>query len=146
MDLQAEYNDFLTGLGDAGSAFYKFFDLFRISLGDAPEEGITRGIHYGKSGYWYDLTDEQLRGLKTYMKAQKSWVRKQQKNADKAECRRRMWFWVQKLIEFGAFDRSTRRDIMYWMDTCIERTFEGCEVRLFSRDGEPAFARKMDDK
>lgn len=146
MDLQAEFDDFIGGLGDHGTAFYKFFDLFRISLGDAPEEGITRGLHYGKQSSDSSLSDEQLKALKTYMKAQKSWVRKQQKAADKAECRRRMWFWVQKLIELGAFDRATRRDITYWMDTAIERTFEGCEVRLFSMNGEPAFARKMDEK
>lgn len=32
------------------------------------------------------------------------------------ECRRRMWFFVQKLIEFGAFCRADRRDIINWMD------------------------------
>lgn len=146
MDLQAEYDDFLTGLGDHGAAFYKFFDLFKISLGDAPEEGITRGLHYGKQASDSSLSDEQLRALKTFMKSQKTWVRKQQKGADKAECRRRMWFWVQKLIELGAFDRPTRRDITFWMDTCIERTLEGCEIRVMSINGEPAFARKMDEK
>ena len=145
MDFQAEYDDFLNGLGDHGAAFYKFFDLFKISLGDAPEEGIQRGLHYAKQSSDSSLSDEQLRAMKTYLKAQKSWIRKQQKAADKAECRRRMWFWTQKLIEFSAFDRPTRRDICYWMDTATERSFEGCEFRVYSEDAKAAFVRVFDE-
>ena len=146
MDFQAEFDDFIQSLGDHGAAFYKFFDLFKISLGDSPEDGIHRGIHYGKQASDSSLSDEQLKAMKTYLKAQKSWIRKQQKAADKPECRRRMWFWCQKLIEFGAFDRSTRRDICYWMDTATERSFEGCEFRIFSENAKETFVRYFDEK
>lgn len=142
MDLEAEYKDFLEGLGDHGSAFYKFFDLFKINLGESVEDGMTRGLHYGKQASDSSLSDEQLRALKSYLKLQRSWIRKEKLNASKAECRRRMWFWTQKLMELGAFDRPTRRDIMYWMDVCIERSFEGCELRILSQSGEPTFVRK----
>jgi hypothetical protein len=50
------------------------------------------------------------------LKAQKSWIRKEKTNVSRKECRRRMWFFVQKLIEFGAFCRADRRDIITWMD------------------------------
>lgn len=146
MDFQAEFDDFIQSLGDHGAAFYKFFDLFKVSLGDSPEEGIHRGLHYAKHSTDTMLSDEQLKALKTYLKAQKSWIRKHQKSADKAECRRRLWFWCQKLIEFGAFDRSTRRDICYWMDTAIERSFEGCEFRIYSDAGKESFIRFFDEK
>lgn len=136
MDLDAEYKDFFEGLGDHGTAFFKFFDLFRINLGDAKEEGMSRGLHFGKQASDSSLSDEQLRALKSYQKAQRSWARKEQKNANRAECRRRMWFWCQKLIEIGAFDRSTRREIVLWMDFAMERTMEGCEVRIESAEGK----------
>jgi hypothetical protein len=149
MDLQAEYDDFINSLGDHGAATFKFFELFRICLGDDPrppkgESGQTRGLHYGKQASDASLSDEELKSLKTFLKTQRSWLRKEQKNADKGECRRRMWFWVQKLIEFGAFDRPTRRDITYWMDVSIERTFEGCEMRILSVGGHPAFTRSSE--
>jgi hypothetical protein len=68
MDLQAEYDDFLNGLGDHGAAFFKFFELFKINLGDSPEDGMTKGLHYGKQSSDSSLSDEQLRSLKTYLK------------------------------------------------------------------------------
>jgi hypothetical protein len=136
MDLDAEYKDFFQGLGDHGTAFYKFFELFHINLGDNKEEGMVRGLHYGKQASDCSLSDEQLRALKTYQKAQRTWIRKEQKNADRAECRRRLWFWCQKLLEIGAFDRPTRRDIMYWMDFAMERSMEGVELRIESYQGK----------
>lgn len=141
MDLDAEYKDFFEGLGDSGTAFYKFFDLFRIYLGDAKEEGMSKGIHYGKQASDVSLSDEHLRALKSYQKSQRSWARKEQKNIDPAECRRRMWFWCQKLIEFGAFDRQIRRDIVLWMDFAMERTMEGHEIRIESAKGQFVVAR-----
>lgn len=141
MDLQAEYDDFLNGLGDHGAAFFKFFELFKINLGDAPEEGMTKGLHYAKQATDSSLTEDELRALKTYLKSQRSWIRKHKKEAEKAECRRRMWFWTQKLIELGAFDRPTRRDITYWMDVCMERSYEGCDIRILNQGGAAAYVR-----
>lgn len=146
MDFQVEYNEFLNGLGDHGAAFYKFFELFKINLGDSPEEGMSRGLHYGKQASDSSISDENLKALKAYLKAQKSWLRKQEKNADKTECRRRIWFWVQKLIELGAFDRPTRRDITYWMDVCMERTYEGCDIRILNQAGVPGYIRKGEEE
>lgn len=146
MDFQVEYTEFLNGLGDHGAAFYKFFELFKVNLGDSPEDGMTKGLHYGKQASDSSLPEDQLRALKSFLKAQKSWLRKQEKNADKVECRRRMWFWTQKLIELGAFDRQTRRDITYWMDVCMERSYEGCDIRILNQGGVPGFIRKEDDR
>ena len=138
MNLEAEYKDFFEGLGDAGTYTYKFFDLFRVNLGNGDGENgdssskgrahsttsssgvggekLVKGLHWGKEASDDKLTDEQLRELKTYLKAQKSWIRKEKTQISRKECRRRMWFFVQKLLEYGAFTRPERRDIISWMD------------------------------
>ena len=119
MNLDAEYKDFFENLGDAGTYTYKFFDLFRVNLGNGEGENgekLVKGLHWGKEASDDALTDEQLRELKTYLKVQKSWIRKEKTSINKKECRRRMWFLTQKLIEYGAFCRADRRDIINWMD------------------------------
>jgi hypothetical protein len=119
MDLQAEYKDFFEGLGDAGTYAYKFFDLFRVNLGSGEDNDgnkLVKGIHWSKDTSEEDLTDEQLKELKTYLKQVKSWIRKEQKAVKQTECRRKMWFFLQKLLEYGAFTRGERREMILWMD------------------------------
>jgi hypothetical protein len=118
MNLEAEYKDFFEGLGEAGTFTYKFFDLFRVNLGNGEVNGekLVKGIHWGKQASDDELTDDQLKELKAYLKTQKSWIRKEMGNIKHTECRKRMWFFVQKLIEYGAFCRADRRDIITWMD------------------------------
>jgi hypothetical protein len=128
MDYQTEYDDMFATLGDHGAAFFKFFDLFRVCLGDG--EGLTKGLHYGKDCSDTKLSDEVLRELKSFLKTQRTWLRKAPEKATPNETRRRMWFWTQKLIEIGAFDRSIRRDIVTWMDICIERSMEDCDFKI----------------
>jgi hypothetical protein len=119
MDLQAEYKDFFEGLGPVGTYTYKFFDLFRVNLGEGVDEKgnkLVKGLHWSKDASEEDLSDEQLKELKTYLKQQKSWIRKEQTNIKASECRKRMWFFMQKLLEFGAFTRGERREMILWMD------------------------------
>lgn len=119
MNFQEEYKDFFETLGDCGTYTYKFFDLFKVNLGNGEDEkgnALVKGLHWGKDCSDEELTDEQLKELKTYLKQAKSWIRKEQKAVKQTECRRRMWFFVQKLIEFGAFTRGERREIITWMD------------------------------
>lgn len=119
MDLQAEYKDFFEGLGEVGTFTYKFFDLFRVNLGNGEDEQgnkLVKGLHWSKDTSDETLTDEQLKELKSYLKQQKSWIRKEQTRISASECRRRMWFFVQKLLEMGAFTRGERREIILWMD------------------------------
>ncbi len=83
MNLEAEYKDFFEGLGDAGTFTYKFFDLFRVNLGNGEVNGekLIKGIHWGKQASDDELTDDQLKELKTYLKVQKSWIRKETQEA-----------------------------------------------------------------
>ena len=119
MDFQAEYKDFFEGLGVTATYTYKFFDLFRVNLGNGEDEKgnkLVKGLHWSKDCSEEGLSDEQLRELKSYLKQQKTWLRKEQTQIKASECRRRMWFFVQKLLEFGAFTRGERREIILWMD------------------------------
>lgn len=118
MDFEAEYQDFFPNLGREATCAYKFFDLFKINLGTGKDEKgnvMEKGLHWGKSCHDDELSDEELRALKTYIKDAKSWLRKEQKAASINQMRKRMWFLVQKLIEFGAFTRGDRNQIIQWM-------------------------------
>jgi hypothetical protein len=119
MDLQAEYKDFFEGLGDVGTYTYKFFDLFKVNLGNGEDDKgnkLVKGLHWSKDCSDEELSDEQLKELKTYLKQVKSWIRKEQKQIKASECRRKMWFFLQKLLEYGAFTRGERREMILWMD------------------------------
>ena len=119
MNLDAEYKDFFEGLGDAATYTYKFFDLFKVNLGNGEDDKgnkLLKGLHWGKDASDDGITDEQLKELKTYLKQVKSWLRKEQKRVKASDCRRKMWFFVQKLLEFGAFSRSERIEMILWMD------------------------------
>ena len=139
-DILEEYEDYFTNLKDHGMAFAKFFELFQVNLGDSPDGTMTKGLHWGKQGASDEKqSDETLRALKAYHKAMRSWIKKEKGSATPAETRRRMWFWVQKLREFGCFEPRIIREITYWMDVCIERTLEGCEMRIESVNGKPSY-------
>ena len=119
MDLQGEYKEFFEELGQAATYTYKFFELFKVNLGNGEDnEGnkLVKGIHWSKDCSDEELSDEQLRELKSYLKQGKSWLRKEKKAVKASECRRRMWFFLQKLLEFGAFTRGERREMILWMD------------------------------
>jgi hypothetical protein len=119
MDLQAEYKEFFDELGQAATYTYKFFELFKVNLGNGEDNDgnkLVKGLHWSKDCSDEELTDEQLRELKSYLKQVKTWIRKEKKQAKASECRRRMWFFLQKLLEFGAFTRGERREMIVWMD------------------------------
>ena len=68
LSIQEEYESLFETLGDAGSAFFKFFDLFRVNLGDS--DGISKGVHYGKDCSCFRATDDQLKLIySTYLRS-----------------------------------------------------------------------------
>lgn len=123
------------------AATYKFFELFKLFLGDSEEDNQTRGLH------WCDatdarLSDDALRALKSLLKSNRQALRKG--SPSPADCRSRAWFWMQKLFELKAFDRYVRREILHWFDITMERTLEGCEMRIESVRGAPGFLTVLD--
>lgn len=125
LTLLEEYDAIFEELGDHGAAFWKFFDLFRIVLEDSAE---AKGISYAKDAFWTFASEEQLRDLRSFLKEQRKWIKKEGKLASPLECRRRMWFWCSRLKEWGIFDMKTRHEINYWMDTCDERIIEHLRI------------------
>ena len=139
-----EYDAIFEELGDAGAAFWKFFDCFRIFLGDSESDGMVKGIYYNKDASWTFATDDQLKQLKNYWKEQRKWIKKEGKSgASPLECRRRMWFWASRLKEWNIFDLRIRRDINYWMDFAMERSMEGSMVRVEYLNGQPVIAKSL---
>lgn len=143
LDLAGEYKDLQSELGDTAGAAYKFFSLFKVVLEESKDS--EPGLHW-LAGFdkqvWDELEDDDLRDLRRYLKETKAFLREKNKNVDPAECRRKMWFWVQKLMELAAFERSVRREIILWMDICDQRTFEGCKYRIDYEGGKPSVYTK----
>jgi hypothetical protein len=125
-----EYDAIYEELGDHGAGFWKFFDCFRIVTESSENE--IKGIYYVKDAHWTHASDEHLKQLKSYWREQRKWIKKEGKGASPHECRRRMWFFSSKLNEWGIFDARTRHFILYWMDTCEERTLEPAKPRATS--------------
>ena len=121
-----EYDAIFEELGDHGAGFWKFFDCFRIVVETGDE---VKGVYYLKDAHWPHASEEQLKQLKAYWKEQRKWIKKEGKDASPHECRRRMWFWCSRLNEWGIFDARMRHLILYWMDTCEERTLEPARPR-----------------
>lgn len=119
LSMSEEYDAMFEELGDVGAAFWKFFDMFRII--QEKEEDVDRGVHFGKIGTWIFGTDEQLKELKAYWKDQRKWIKKEGKGASALECRRRMWFWMSRIVEWNQFNPSIRKEVYWWFDTCEER-------------------------
>ena len=130
LTISEEYEAIYDELGDHGAGFYKFFDSFRVITENTENE--IKGIYYVKDAHWTHASDEQLKQLKSYLKEQRKWIKKEGKGASPHECRRRMWFWSSKLNEWGIFDTRMRHLILYWMDTCEERTLEPAKQRASS--------------
>jgi hypothetical protein len=55
------------------------------------------------------------------LKEQKEWIREQGKNVNPKEAVRRMWWVVEKMIEFGIFSSSEQKTVMIWLDICLDR-------------------------
>jgi hypothetical protein len=117
MDIGEEYKDMALNIPNHIAATYKFFQLFHICLTTTNQE-FPKGIHWSTDAHDDELPDELLISLRDFLKQTRSLLKSQPDDMTPAKCKRRMWFWVQKLLEAGAFDRSVRREIILWMDVC----------------------------
>lgn len=119
-----EYREGLESLGDAGMAFYKFFQSFTV------KDSVVR---YGKRMVDISVSEETARDVKEYIREQKQWILEVKKNADRKELRRRMWWLCQKFLDAGVFSATEQHIISCWLDTCLDRTMEG--LQLFITQG-----------
>jgi hypothetical protein len=121
MSLQEEYDDFFGGLGAIGTAYYKFITMFRVEVDDA---SASATINFGKSAIDEELNIEVGKRLRIWLKEQKRWINTEKKAVPATLCKRRMWFFVSKLLEEGIFSGSQQSRIIVWMDICCDRMGE----------------------
>ena len=111
--MEEEYNEGLRALGEAGMLYYKCLSLFRVRTKDL-------SIRFG-----HNIVDEEdlrlaeLQTFKTYLDEQKQWIREIGRKADPKELKRRMWWLLQKMFEFGFFTASDQATIVSW---CLATT------------------------
>ena len=112
MDFLAEYDEKET-IPQKTAVAYKFLSLFKVILADSDKE--KRGLYWSSMSLDPNLSDEVLYAIKAYLKVKKNELRK----ADpKSKPGKMLWFFYQKLLEVGAFDSYTRRDILAYMELC----------------------------
>lgn len=112
-----EYREGLEALGEAGMVFYKFLSLFRVRI-----KGDELSIRFGQNCLdEEDLKLEELSLFKNYIQEQRDWIKEIGKKADPRELQRRMWWVVEKMIEFGFFTSSDQKTVMIWLDICLDR-------------------------
>lgn len=115
-ELSAEYAEGYEALGHHGLVFYKFFSMISVKIRE--EEAVLKfGPNLTCS--YPNLANAEL--LRAYIKEQKEWIREQGKDAPRHELIRRMWWLLQKMIDFGMWSIQDQKYIVYWYDTCTEQ-------------------------
>ena len=110
MDFLAEYDE-MTTIPPKSAVSYKFLSLFRVVLKDGEE---PKGLYWSTDAHDTKLSDDALNAIRAYLKTKKADLRK---GAEK-EYARILWFFYQKLLEIGAFDRTIRAEIRSYLDLC----------------------------
>ena len=116
-ELHAEYEEGLESLGHVGTVFYKFYGMFSAKSNDSI-------VKFGRRSVATDVPADVVRKLREYIKEQREWILEQAHDVHPAEARRRMWWIVEKIIEYDIFTSSEQKTIMIWLDICLEQTKE----------------------
>jgi hypothetical protein len=117
--IHQEYEEGFDTLGDIGTVFYKFFSLFSARLfADRVE------VRFGPNISDEELSRDVVQKFREYLKEQKEWIREQGRKVNKKQAIHRMWWVVEKMIEFGIFSSSEQKTVMIWLDICLDRVTE----------------------
>lgn len=115
-DLHAEYEEGMDSLGHVGTIFYKFYGLFSAKFNG--DEGVVK---FARRTVETGIPADVVRKLREYIKEQREWILEQAHDVSPAEARRRMWWIVEKIIEYDIFTSSEQKTIMIWLDICLEQ-------------------------
>ena len=115
-ELSQEYAEGYEALGHRGLVFYKFMSMVSVKIRE--EEAL---IKFGPllTCSYSDLANAEL--LRSSLKEQKEWIREKGRSAPIQELTRRMWWLMQKMIDFGIWTIHDQKYIVYWYDTCTEQ-------------------------
>ena len=117
--IQEEYETGIETLGFPGMVYYKFLSMFsvKVSKDDSPST-VSFGTLVPAT-----LDNETASTLRSYIKQQKEWLRNE-KQTNKAEMRRRIWWVVQKILDYKVFAEKGQCYIMFWLDKCDDQLLE----------------------
>lgn len=115
-DLAQEYAEGYEALGHNGLVFYKFMSMISVKIRD--EDAF---IKFGPNLSCSYPNLAKADHLRVYLKEQKEWIREQGKDASAREMYRRMWWVLQKMIDYGMWSIQDQKYIVYWYDTCTEQ-------------------------
>jgi hypothetical protein len=96
--IEEEFTSGVETLGFPGMVYYKFLSMFsvKVSKDDSPST-VSFGTLVPAT-----LDNETASTLRSYIKQQKEWLRNE-KQTNKAEMRRRIWWVVQKILDYKLF-------------------------------------------
>jgi hypothetical protein len=105
-DLLAEYTEF-SQVPTVLAVPYKYFSLFRVEEGELVW-----------AGHRATLAEDLVAPVKKFLKEQRAALRSG--SLSKSECSRRMWFWVQKVLELELFldAPEARAQMLKWTEVC----------------------------
>lgn len=115
-ELHQEYAEGLDALGPRGLVFYKFFSMVSVKIRE--EEALLK---FGPNLTCTYPNVENAERLRIYVKEQKEWIRVQGRNATSRDMISRMWWLLQKMIDYGMWSIQDQKYIVYWYDTCTEQ-------------------------
>lgn len=108
-DIDLEYESGLERLGFPGMVYFKFLSMFRVKDTSVSFGVLTDG----------EVSPAVVESLRTYFKQQKEWVRETPRPAK--EIRQRLWWVVQKILDFKVFTEYGHRYLMFWHDSCDDQ-------------------------
>jgi hypothetical protein len=118
-DIHEEYEEGLESLGHVGTIFYKFYGMFSAKV-----NGDDCIVKFGRHTIDTSISVDIVRKIREYVREQREWIMEQAHDVHPAEARRRMWWIVEKIIEYDIFSSSQQKTIMIWLDICLEQTKE----------------------
>jgi hypothetical protein len=111
--IQEEYETGIETLGFPGMVYYKFLSMFSVKSGTVSFGTLPPA----------EIDPETASTLRSYIKQQKEWLRNE-KQTNKAEMRRRIWWVVQKILDYKVFAEKGQCYIMFWLDKCDDQLLE----------------------
>ena len=115
-ELTQEYAEGFDALGHRGLVFYKFMSMISVKIRE--EDALLK---FGPNLTCTYFNVENAERLRAYLKEQKEWIRTEGRDAPAREMIARMWWVLQKMVDYGMWSIQDQKYIVYWYDTCTEQ-------------------------
>ena len=117
--IEEEYTSGIEALGFPGMVYYKFLSMFQVKVSkDETPSTVSFGVLTPST-----ISQEEASTLRSYIKLQKEWLRAE-KRTNKAEMRQRIWWVVQKVLDYKLFKEREQCYMMYWLDKCDDQLLD----------------------